>query len=184
MTMLSDRKGGAMRLALLGAAAGLLLAQGSAAAAQEVPITAQTVVDRAQIEDLLQRYYNNFGKAEGENFSGFYAEDADFVLGPKTYHGKDEIAGAYKAVGTSGQNPAANRFSFNVLMTNPVITVHGQTATAQLIFTEIVMDTASAPPRLLTQGREYDNLVKVKGEWRFKKRQIAAGTTPPAGWKN
>ena len=46
--------------ARLGAAAlGLTLVH--AAAAQEVPITAQTVVDRAQIEDLLQRYYNNFG---------------------------------------------------------------------------------------------------------------------------
>jgi ketosteroid isomerase-like protein len=170
--------------ALLGAAAiGLTLAV-PAARAQEVPITAQTVVDRAQIEDLLQRYYNNFGKAEGESFSNFYADDAEFVLGPKTYKGKDEIAGAYKAIGAGPTNPAANRFSFNVLMTNPVITVHGDTATAQLIFTEIVMDTASAPPRLLTQGREYDHLVKVKGQWRFSKRQIAAGTKPPEGWSN
>jgi hypothetical protein len=173
-------------LALLGAAAfSLALAQGAAAQTiQEVPITAQTVVDRAQIEDLLQRYYNNFGKAEGESFGAFYAPDADFVLGPKTYHGQAEIAGAYAAIGTSGQSPTAGRFSFNVLMTNPVITVHGDTATAQMIFTEIVMDTATAPPRLLTQGREYDNLVKIKGQWRFKRRQIAAGTKPPEGWVN
>ena len=171
-------------LALLGVALGLGLGQGAAAQVQEVPITAQTVVDRAQIEDLLQRYYNNFGKAEGESFGAFYAPDADFVLGPKTYHGQAEIAGAYKAIGTSGQNPAQRRFSFNVLMTNPVITVHGDTATAQLVFTEIVMDTATAPPRLLTQGREYDALVKIKGQWRFKKRQIAAGTKPPEGWVN
>ena len=69
-------------------------------------------------------------------------------------------------------------------MTNPVITVHGNAATAQMIFTEIVMDTASAPPRLLTQGREYDNLAKIKGHWRFTKRQVAAGTKPPEGWVN
>ena len=172
-------------LALLGAAAaGLMLAAAPAVHAQDGGFTAQVVIDRAEIEDLLQRYYNNFGKAEGDSFSSFYADDALFVLGAKTYKGKDEIAGAYKAVGTSGQNPAAGRFSFNVLMTNPVITVHGNIATAQLIFTEIVMDTAGAPPRLLTQGHEYDNLAKINGHWRFTKRQIAAGTTPPAGWTN
>jgi hypothetical protein len=172
-------------IALLGAAAcGLMLTHAPAARAQDVPFTAQVVIDRAEIEDLLQRYYNNFGKAEGESFSSFYAADAEFVLGDKTYKGQEAIAGVYKGIGGSGANPAAGRFSFNVLMTNPVITMHGDTATAQLIFTEIVMDTASAPPRLLTQGREYDHLIKIKGQWRFSKRQIAAGTKPPEGWVN
>lgn len=172
-------------LALMGAAAACLtLASAPAVHAQDGGFTAQVVIDRAEIEDLLQRYYNNFGKAEGENFGAFYAPDALFVLGAKTYKGQKEIAGAYSAIGTSGQSPTAGRFSFNVLMTNPVITVHGNTATAQMIFTEIVMDTASAPPRLLTQGREYDNLAKIDGKWRFTKRQIAAGTKPPEGWVN
>lgn len=60
--------------------------------------------------------------------------------------------------------------------------MHGDTATAQLIFTEVVIDTQGAAPRLLTQGREYDNLVKVNGQWRFKKRQIVPGAQIPAGW--
>ena len=60
--------------------------------------------------------------------------------------------------------------------------VHGDTATAQLIFTEIVIDTRGAAPRVLTQGREYDNLVRQNGQWRFKKRQIMAGAQEPAGW--
>jgi hypothetical protein len=171
-------------IAILSTALSLILAQGAPALAQDGPITAQTLIDRAQILDLLTRYYYNFGKAEGDSFSSFYADDALFVLGPTTYKGKDEIAGAYKSIGAGPTNPAANRFSFNVLMTNPLIVVHGDTATAQLIFTEIVMDTATAPPRLLTQGREYDTLVRVKGAWRFSKRQIVAGTTPPAGWAN
>ena len=175
-----------MKLPILAGAAlaAFLMAPGSAAHAQDGGFTAQIVIDRAEIEDLLQRYYANFGKAEGENFSAFYADDAQFVLGTRTYKGKAEIAGAYAAVRTTGQSPSQGRFSFNVLMTNPVITVHGDTATAQMIFTEIVMDTATAPPRLLTQGREYDNLAKINGRWRFTKRQIAAGTTPPAGWAN
>lgn len=184
MSTSSDLGGLARPLAILGAVLGLTLAQGGPAGAQDGRLTAQAVADHQQILDLLTRYYYDFGKAEGGSFSSFYADDAEFVLGPKTYKGKDAIAGAYRSIGASAANPAANRFSFNVLMTNPLIVVHGDTATAQLIFTEIVMDTASAPPRLLTQGREYDNLVKLKGAWRFSKRQIVAGTTPPAGWTN
>lgn len=168
-------------LALLGAAA---LAAAPAARAQTAPLTPQTAVDRLEIDDLLERYYANFGKNEGESFGEFYAEDAEFVLGGKSYKGREAIAGVYKGIGGGAQNPSANRFSFNVLLTNKVITLHGDKATAQMIFTEIVMDTPQAPPRLLTQGREYDNLAKVGGKWRFTKRQVVAGTKPPAGWVN
>jgi hypothetical protein len=172
-------------LALLGAAAAsLTLAAAPAVRAQDVTYTAQTLADRAEIDDLLEHYYANFGKAEGKAFGSFYADDAEFVLGGKVSKGREAIAGVYKGIGTSGQNPAVGRFSFNVLLTNKVITVHGDKATAQMIFTEIVMDTATAPPRLLTQGREYDNLAKINGHWRFTKRQVVAGTKPPEGWVN
>ena len=159
-------------LAAFGAAAFTLAVQAPAVHAQDVNYTAQMVIDRAEIDDLLERYYANFGKAEGEAFGSFYAEDAEFVLGGKVSKGREAIAGVYKGIGSSGQNPAAGRFSFNVLLTNKVITVHGDKATAQMIFTEIVMDTATAPPRLLTQGREYDNLAKINGHWRFTRRQV------------
>src|SRR5262249_25483367 len=126
--------------ALSAAAAALAFAQGPAVRAQEVTFTPQMVVDRAAIDDLLERYYANFGKAEGEAFGSFYADDAEFVLGDKTYKGREAIAGVYKGIGSSGQNPAANRFSFNVLLTNKVIAVHGDKATAQMIFTEVIME--------------------------------------------
>ena len=172
-------------VALMGAAvAGLALTTAPAVRAQDVAFTSQMVIDRAEIDDLLERYYANFGKAEGEAFGSFYADDAEFVLGGKSYKGREAIAGVYKGIGSSGQNPAAGRFSFNVLLTNKVITTHGDKATAQMIFTEVIMDTAAGPPKFLTQGREYDNLAKIDGKWRFTKRQIAAGTKPPEGWVN
>jgi ketosteroid isomerase-like protein len=171
--------------AALGAAAfTLAVAHGPAVHAQDVAFTSQMVIDRAEIDDLLERYYANFGKAEGEAFGSFYADDAEFELGGKSYKGKDAIAGVYKGIGSSGQNPATGRFSFNVLLSNKVITVHGDKATAQMIFTEVVMDTPQGPPKFLTQGREYDNLAKIKGHWRFTKRQVAAGAKPPEGWAN
>ncbi len=173
-------------LALLGAAAASLsLGAAPAVHAQDVAYTAQTVIDRAEVDDLAGTLLRQLlGKAEGEAFGSFYAEDAEFVLGGKVSKGREAIAGVYKNVGASGQNPAAGRFSFNVLLTNKVITIHGDKATASMIFTEIVMDTATAPPRLLTQGREFDHLAKINGHWRFTKRQVVAGTKPPEGWVN
>ena len=161
----------------------LMLAQGPAMAAQDAPMTLKTLLDRAQIEDLLTRYYYNLGHGSADSFPNFYADDAELVLGANTYKGRQGIESAYSAGRQpAAANPIASAFSFNVSVSNPLIVVHGDTATAQLIFTEVIIDKQGAAPRLLAQGREYDNLVKIKGQWRYKKRQIVAGTQPPAGW--
>jgi ketosteroid isomerase-like protein len=164
----------------LGVALCLGLGQAAPAAAQESPITAQTVVDRAKIEDLLTRYYYNFGKASADSFSKFYTDDAELVLGPNSFKGKDGIERAYKGAGQNA--PQLKSFSFNVLMTNPLIVVHGDTATARLIFTEVVIDTQGAAPHVIQQGHEFDNLVKAHGQWLIKKRQIMSAAQVPPDW--
>jgi len=176
------RKGTTIRRGIFGAAAALMLAQGGVASAQDSGITATTLVDRAQIEDLLTRYYYNLGHGGADSFGRFYTDDALFVLGGKTYQGKAGIESAYKSAGEN--SPSRNVFSFNVTLSNPLIVVHGNTATARLIFTETVIDKQGAPPRLIQQGREYDNLVKVGGQWRFAKRQILPGAQTPEGWSD
>jgi hypothetical protein len=165
-------------LGAVGAALCLGLAQAPAAQAQE-RLTPETVVDRAEIGDLLARYYWNFGGG-GESFTAYYAPDAELVLGPKSYKGLDGIASAYSSV--PKDIPQRKSYSFNVLMSNPLIDLHGDTATAQLVFTEIVKDTADAAPRILTQGREFDHLVKLKGKWLIAKRQIMGAADKPADW--
>lgn len=180
MSKQSIDQNGAKWLGALGLAACLVLAQGPVAGAQEGPMTAQTLADRAQIEDLLTRYYYNLGHASADSFSRFYADGAELVLGPNSYKGKDGIENAYKAAGQA--NPGLKAYSFQVLLNNPLIVLRGDEATAQLIFTEVVIDKQGDAPRLLTQGREYDHLVKVGGQWRFQKRQITPGAQEPAGW--
>ncbi len=179
---MSKQSNGATWLSALGLAAGLMLAQGPVAAAQESAITAQTLVDRSQIEDLLTRYYYNLGHASPDSFSRFYADGAELILGANSYKGKDGIENAYKVAGAA--NPGLKAFSFQVLLNNPLIVVHGDKATAQLIFTEVVIDKEGDMPHLLTQGREYDHLVRMGGQWRFQKRQITTGAQEPAGWPN
>lgn len=163
------------------AASALSLASAPAVQAQEGGITAQTLIDRAEIEDLLTRYYYNFGTEDRESFSDFYAEDAKLILGDTVYEGREGILAAY---GGSGENsPTRNAYSFNVTISNPLIVVHGDTATSQLTFTEYLMENRGDAPRVLTQGREYATFVKVDGLWRYQTRQIKGGTEPPEGWE-
>lgn len=163
-----------------------------AATAQE--ITAQTVVDQARILNLIQHYYYNFGRENPENFSDFYADDAELILGTKHYQGKEGIMQAYgrgapkpAAAGGGAAAPAPApekpRLTFNVTISNPLITVHGDTATSELIFTEYRQEKQGDPMKMTTQGREYSTFVKVKGQWRYKSRHIMGGNEPPDDWK-
>ncbi len=158
----------------------LCLALGCVGAVQAQEITAKTVVDRAQIQDLITRYYYNFGKEKPESFSDFYADDAELILGANHFKGKDGIAKAY---GRGGSSPVAKAYAFTVTISNPLIVVHGNSATAKLIFTEFLTQKEGDPLRVTTQGREYASFVKVNGQWRYKTRQIKGGTAPPDDWK-
>ena len=170
--------------ALLGAAsvACLVLAWTSGARAEEVD--AKTLVDRLQIQDLITRYYNNFGRENAENFADFYADDAELILGERHFKGRDGIMQAYgRAPGQAPRPPPPARYSFIVTISNPLIAVHGATATAQLVYTEYVIDKQGDPATVRTQGKEYGTFVKADGHWRYKTRQIKGGTALPEGWK-
>jgi len=178
MNTFTNRRG-PIGIGAFGFASCLALVLSSAVQAQAM--TAKALIERAQIEDLITRYYYNFGKPNSESFADFYADDAELILGATHFKGKDGIAKAYARSG--GRGPPRKAYSFNVTISNPLIVVHGDTATSQLIFTEFLIEKQGDAPRIITQGREYAAFVKVNGEWRYKTRQIKGGTEPPEGWK-
>ncbi|HTQ99982.1 MAG TPA: nuclear transport factor 2 family protein, partial [Candidatus Acidoferrum sp.] len=137
--------------------AGLLLCLSPLTRAQEM--TPATLVDRQQVQDLITHYYYNFGRENPENFSDFYADDAELILGTKSYKGKDGIMQAYGRAPGSPPRKAPERYTFNVTISNPLITVHGNTATSELIFTEYVQEKQGDPTKMTTQGREYSTFV-------------------------
>ena len=164
---------------VLGLAGCLALMSITATQAQEV--TPKALQERAAIQDLITRYYYNFGKPNRESFADFYADDAELILGANHFKGKDGITEAYKR---AGENTSVEKaYSFNITISNPLIVVHGERATAELIFTEYLMQKQGDTPHIRTQGREYATFVKVKGQWRYKTRQIMGGTRPPDDWK-
>lgn len=158
------------------------LALMSISAARAQDSAASALSDRAQIQDLITRYYYNFGNSKPESFADFYADGAELILGTTHFKGKRGIAKAYAQ---SGRNSSLRKaYSFNVTISNPLIVVHGNTATAELIFTEFLIPKKGDAPRITAQGREYSTLVKVNGQWRYERRQIEGGTKPPKGWRN
>jgi ketosteroid isomerase-like protein len=162
--------------------AALSLAGCTANAADHAPDAAtQAALDRVAIGDLLSRYYSNFGAESSLGFNDYYTDDAVFDVNGHVAHGKDEIQGIYK--GLSGESPAA-RGTFHMLMTNPVIDVNGDTATARLLWTGILNTKIDAPPEFVEQGREYDRLVKKDGKWLIAKRVVIADSGLPASFKD
>ena len=156
----------------------------SSALAQAAPeITTQTLIDRAKIEDMLTRYMTELGHSTIEGYVAFYTDDAELIMGDKTFKGRPAIFDGYTAIRAAGGSVRAQAFAFNTLLSNPLITVRGDTATVQLTFTEVITDTQQSAPRPLVQGREYDELARVNGQWLFKKRQVVSGRTVPVGWR-
>ena len=135
--------------------------------ADNVQTSQATLLDRIQIEDLISNYYWDMTSSGRHSLSDYYVEDAVLDVNGIVYRGHEAIKEAY-----SGEGPGGGRF--HMLMNNPRIRVSGNTATAETIWTGVLSDTVRVPPRLFEQGREYDELVKVKGRWFFKKRLITS----------
>ncbi len=166
------------KFSMRAAAAALVMASANPAAAQ---MSVQELADRAAIEDLITSYYNHFGGGVESRVGEYYAEDGEMILGGRSYKGIDAIKGAYAAVPSDA--PQRRSYALNILISNLVVKVSGDTATARLVFTETTTEKQGEPPKLLVQGREFDTLVKRNGRWLISKRQILGPTGIPEGWQ-
>jgi hypothetical protein len=136
--------------------------------------TAETLLDRIQIEDLLYNYYALLGR-NGDNYDDFFTEDCVLDINGRVFKGRANIHSAYAP--SEGAIPLTGKF--HMLLNNPRITVKGDTATADMIWTGILQDNVRMAPRLVEQGREHDELVKKNGRWLFKHRVITADSGLP-----
>ena len=137
------------------------------------------LADRIAIEDMVTRYYGNFGKQDAaDDFGAFYTEDAVFDVNGIVSTGREAIEGFYTDTGDDEEAPAAQG-TFHMMISNPVIDVDGDTATATFFWTGVMNTAIQERPVLWEQGREYDQLVKQDGQWRIKKRVVIADSGLP-----
>ena len=161
------------------ALSGAVLSGATSAMAHE-PITAQTLIDRAEITDLLTRYYNHFGPGTENHVADYFTADAEMVMSADHFKGIEAIKDMYRSVPANA--PQRTAYGLNIVMGNPLIVINGDTATARMTFTEFMVDNAGDKPRVHGVGREFDWLVKQDGKWLLKKRQIMDSHGIPEGW--
>lgn len=154
------------------AAFAVALAAVAPALAQNRPITLSTLIDRAQIEDMLVDYYEALS-AGSTHFDSYYTDDAVVDVNGIVKQGKGPIDDLYKTIPKS-------KGTVHVLLTNPKIVIDGDSATADVIWTEVYSETHGAVPQIVEQGREHDELVKRAGRWYLKKRVVTNDGGLPA----
>ncbi len=164
------------------AALALLAGCGAANAPGGITAEEQVLLDKVAIADLLNRYYEGFGTDDAAAFNDFYTDDAVFDVNGIVANGKAEIEGIYAGLDEDTEAPT-NVGTFHMVVSNPVIDVDGDTATAKVLWTGIQNKDISAPPAFVEQGREYDQLVKQGGKWLIKHRVVVADSGLPPSMK-
>ena len=155
---------------LLASATFMLAGSAIWAAAEHPAATLSTLLDRAQIEDLLVDYYAQLGSGR-HDFGAFYVEDGVQDVNGLDAQGKKPIEDLYKKT-AEGTPPRPG--TFRMLLTNLKVVVNGKSATADVVWTGVNSETVKAVPQFIEQGREHDELVKREGQWYFKHRVITS----------
>jgi hypothetical protein len=151
-------------------AATLLRGWALGAPAASPPGSVESLVDRAQIEELLVDYYGQLGKG-GHGFGAYYVPDGTLDVNGLVAQGEKPIEALYvKVAEGSPHHPG----TFRMLLTNPHIVVNGERATADVIWTGVNSEAVTAVPQFIEQGREHDDLVKRGGRWYFQHRVISS----------
>lgn len=158
-----------------------LLVLAPAAPAQDYrPVTMATLLDRIQIEDLLVRYYHDLASGRGHVLADYFTRDAVLDVDGTIARGHGEIAKLYeRPAGAGAPEAAAQRRRGHMLLNNPVISVDGDRATAEVIWTGVMNEGVGKAPALYEQGREYSELRKVDGRWLISRRCISSDSGTP-----
>ena len=160
------------------AAAILLMSLAQPVLAQQV--TMETLLDRIQIEDLLTRYYYDLSRSNAHELSEYFTEDALLDVDGTIAKGRAEIAKLYQNPAPDPKEPApAPGRRMHMLLTNPIINIKGNTATAHLIWTGVMNEGIGKLPQIVEQGREDTELVKQNGKWLIKRRYISTDGRMP-----
>ena len=135
----------------------------------------QQFEDKAEIERLLLDYGRHLDGRDFGAYGRLFAKDGEWVGGFGTASGGPAGIQAFmeKAMGT-----APNRANNYHLLSNFVITVTGDTATAWSRWAFVVPGPSGAA--IAQAGRYDDQLVRENGRWRFKRRTASNDTPAPA----
>ncbi len=132
--------------------------------------------DRAAIMELQSRYLFALDFRDAETYASTFTEDGILNWARGDIKGRKAIydfiaSGTYDPAGSAekGKWPAASRH----FVSNQIIKVNGNTARSLSYWFEATNNTADRKTMVLGLFGHYeDELVKIDGQWYFKKRAI------------
>jgi ketosteroid isomerase-like protein len=154
-------------LALAGAA--MLLAVGQPAFARAAPVPEASLLDRIQIEDMMVEYYSMLSGGVVHDVGDYFTEDAVLVANGTSFESRETIRHLYQ---TAVDVRILENNIYNMILANPRITVNGDIATMDAIWTGYLSDNIWSTPRLVEQGAERTTFIKQDGVWLITSRRI------------
>lgn len=156
-----------------------------AATADDLPVRLRRLEDLDAIRQLFMEYGRHLDNGDLDSYVALFSEDGELLLGPMgKARGRDEIK---EMMARSTRSSAGRSWH---LITNPIIDLDGDRATAEVMWT-VVVRGEDGNPVVPMMGRHRDVLVRRDGRWLFQRREglidvpsrypgsTAAGVTGP-----
>jgi ketosteroid isomerase-like protein len=140
----------------------------SAKGRESTEIRLQRLLDKEEITNVLLEYGRSLDARDFATYSSLFATDGEWVGGFGTVKGPANIKALMEKTLGSGGNKSGNYH----LLSNFVITVNGDTATAWSRWTFVQPGERGAS--IAQAGRYEDQFVRENGAWKFKRRTAAS----------
>jgi SnoaL-like domain len=126
----------------------------------------QRLDDIEEIRTLLTNYGRFLDAHDFKSYGQLFAKDGEWIGGFGSVTGPDAVeAFMVKNIGTPGKPSSTYH-----LLTNFIIDVHGDTATAWSRW-NYVTPGADKKPAIAQGGHYEDTLVRENGHWKFRRRE-------------
>lgn len=135
------------------------------AAEERVLTTADTLLDRIQVEDFITDYYWELANGAAGDLSLFWTADAVFDVNGNVLDGLPAIEAVY----AEGLGPGG-KLVFQPSI--PQIRIDGDTASVDLVYTGVLNIAPDQAPALYEQGHDHLELVRAKGVWMISRRVL------------
>lgn len=135
----------------------------------------QMLADRAEIQEVAYRYINALDTRDAELYLSVFTEDAEYDVEGTIYRGHEALRGIITGLQKSRDDAvAAGRPTVDLYHTNinPVIDIISPTEARYQAYWQTLRKADDNSMRIGGMGMIKDELVKLDGKWRIKKRVL------------
>jgi uncharacterized protein (TIGR02246 family) len=166
-----------IRMAVL-AALVFMAAVGSAAVAAEND-TLREVQDRAQIQALMWRYVRALDTGNAEAYAATFTPDGQFGRGANATKGREALKKMIvdmrqRNAETEAKGGAKTPSMYHMIANSAIEFIDKDHARFHAYWMTVFAGSGeNTPVRVAAAGREFDELVRVNGQWLIKLRDVA-----------